>query len=127
MHASSAKIRRHNRFFKKPTLMAQQLSICLQCRRPKRLGFDPWVRKFPWRKKWQLTPVILLGKSRRQKSLVGYSPWGHKELDMAEHTHIHKQRRIMQLLSHPCLPAIWFPSSEADVITSFLLSIPDIV
>ena len=29
---------------------------CLQCRRP---GFDPWVRKIPWRKKWQPTPVIL--------------------------------------------------------------------
>ena len=36
------------------------LSICLQCRRP---GFDPWVRNFPWRRKWQPTPVLLPGKS----------------------------------------------------------------
>ena len=47
----------------------------------RRRGFDPWVRKIPWRKKWQPTPVFLPGKSHGQ-SLVGYSPWGHKELDM---------------------------------------------
>ena len=39
----------------------------------------------PWRKKWQPTPVFLPGKSQGQRSLVGYSPWGHKELDTAEH------------------------------------------
>ena len=42
----------------------------------RRLGFDPCVRKNPWRRKWQPT-----GKSYGQKSLVGYSPWGHKELN----------------------------------------------
>ena len=35
--------------------------------------FNPWVRKIPWRRKWQPTPVSLPGKSHRQKSLVGYS------------------------------------------------------
>ena len=39
-----------------------------------------------WGKKWQPTPVFLLGKSHRQRSLVGYSPWGHKESDMIEET-----------------------------------------
>ena len=39
----------------------------------------------PWRRKWQPTPVFLPGKSHRQRSLVGYSPWGRKELDMTEH------------------------------------------
>ena len=43
----------------------------------------------PWRKKWQPTPVFLLGKSHGQNSLLGYSPWGHKESDMTEHTHAH--------------------------------------
>ena len=38
----------------------------------------------PWRKKWQPTPVILPGKSWGRRSLVGYSPWGLKELDMTE-------------------------------------------
>ena len=48
--------------------------------------FHPWVRKIPWRRKWQPTPVFLPGKSHRQRSLVGYSPWGHKELDTTEAT-----------------------------------------
>ena len=42
--------------------------ICLQCRRP---GFNPWVRKIPWRRKWQSTPVFLPGKSHGQRSLAG--------------------------------------------------------
>jgi len=36
--------------------------------------FDPWVRKIPWRRAWQLTPVLLSGESHRRKSLAGYSP-----------------------------------------------------
>ena len=58
-----------------------QWRICLQCRRP---GFDPWVKKIPWRREWQPTPVFLPGKSHGQRSLVGYSPWSRKELDMTE-------------------------------------------
>ena len=55
----------------------------------RRSGFDPWVEKIPWRRKWKPTPVFLPGKFHGQKSLAGYSPWGHKESDMneaAEHT-----------------------------------------
>ena len=44
-------------------------------------GFDPWVGKIPWRRKWQPTPVLLPGKFHGRKSLVGYSPWGRKEQD----------------------------------------------
>ena len=40
---------------------------------------DPWVGKIPWRRKWQPTPVFLPAESHRQRSLEGYSPWGHKE------------------------------------------------
>jgi len=39
-----------------------------------RLKFNPWVRKIPWRRAWQPTPVFLPGKSHGQRSLVGYSP-----------------------------------------------------
>ena len=56
-------------------------SVCLQCGRP---GFHPWVRKLPWRKKRQPTPVLLPGKSHRQRSLVGCSPRGRKESDTTE-------------------------------------------
>ena len=61
-------------------------SICLQCGTP---GFNPWVRKIPWRRKWQPTPVLLPGKFYGWRSLVGYSPWGSKELDMTEQLHFH--------------------------------------
>ena len=44
----------------------------------RRLGFNPWLRKIPWRRKWQPTPVFLPGKFHGQRSLSGYSPWGHK-------------------------------------------------
>ena len=49
------------------------------------LEFDPWVRKIPWRRKSQLTPVFLPGKFYGQRSLMGYSPMGLQELDMTEH------------------------------------------
>ena len=51
------------------------------------MRFIPWARKIPWRRKWQPTPVFCLEKSHGQRSLVGYSPWGHKELDTAEFAH----------------------------------------
>ena len=51
-----------------------------------------WVGKIPWRRKWQSTPVFLPGESNERKSLVGYSPRGHKELDTTEGVHFTKQR-----------------------------------
>ena len=43
------------------------------------IWFYPWVRKILWRRKWQPSPVFLFGESHGQRSLEGYSPWGHKE------------------------------------------------
>ena len=53
----------------------------LRCRRH---GFNSWVRKIPWRRKERLTPVFLPGKFHGQRSLGGYSPWGHKQSNMTE-------------------------------------------
>ena len=39
-----------------------------------------------WRRKWQPTPVVLPGKFRGWRRLVGYSPWGHKESDTTDFT-----------------------------------------
>ena len=50
-------------------------------------GSIPVIRKIPWSRKWQPIPVFLTGKFHAQRSLAGYSPWGHKELDMTESTH----------------------------------------
>ena len=55
--------------------------ICLQCGRPR---FNPWVGKIPWRREWQPAPVFWPGEFRGQRSLVDYSPWGHKESDTTE-------------------------------------------
>ena len=52
----------------------------IPARRHKIPGLSPWVRKIPWRRKWQSMPVFLPGESHGQRSLAGYSPWGHKEL-----------------------------------------------
>ena len=58
--------------------------IAVQCRRPE---FDPLVRKIPWRREWLPTPEFLPGEFCAQRSLEGYSPWGHKESDMTKHAH----------------------------------------
>ena len=65
-------------------------SAC-QCRRYK---FDPWVRKIPWRRKWQPTLIFLPGKSRRQRNLEDYSPRGHEGV---EHDLVIKQQQQQQI------------------------------
>ena len=62
-----------------PRWLSGEESAC-QCRRCRRRGFDPWVGKIPWRRKWQPTPVFLPAKFHGQRSLVSYSPWGHKQV-----------------------------------------------
>ena len=54
-----------------------------QCRRH---GFDPWVGKIVWRRKWLHAPGFLPGASHGQRSLMNYSPWAHKESDMMKET-----------------------------------------
>ena len=48
--------------------------------------FGPWVGKIPWRRKWQLTPVLLPGESHGQQSLGSYSLWVCTESDTTEAT-----------------------------------------
>ena len=43
-------------------------------------SFHPWVEKFPWRRKWQPTPLFLPEISHGQRSPAGYSPWGCKRV-----------------------------------------------
>ena len=61
--------------------------VCLKCGRP---GFNPWVGKISWRRKWQPTPVFLPGESHGRRSLVGHSPWGCKGSDRTEWLHTHR-------------------------------------
>ena len=74
--------------------------------------FDPWVGKFLWRREWQSTPIFLPGEFHGQRSLVGYSPWGHKESDKTE--------RLTFPLFQVSESAIWFCSTR-DMGFSWLL------
>jgi len=49
-----------------------------QCRRH---SFNLWVRKIPWRRKWQPTPGFLPKEPHGQRNLAGYSPWGHRRVE----------------------------------------------
>ena len=85
--------------------------LTCQYRRCKRHGFDPWVRKIPWRRAWQPTPVSLHGESHGQRSLVGYSPWGRRVgHDRATHTQSPAYPGIpfLRIQTHPvCLYCNW--------------------
>ena len=59
------------------SLVAQTVKNPLQCWRP---GFDPWIGKIPWRRTWPLQ-YFCLENPHGQRNLVGYSPWGCKEMD----------------------------------------------
>ena len=71
-----------------PSLPLSRLPRCLGGKVPaclcRRWGLDLWVGKIPWRRAWQPISVFLTRESHRQRSLVGCSPWGHKESDMTE-------------------------------------------
>ena len=53
-------------------------------------GFNPWVRKIPWSRNLQPTPVFFPGKFHGQRSLAGYSPWDRKESDTSEQLNTRK-------------------------------------
>ena len=79
--------------------------LACQCRRHKRRGFNPRVRKIPWSREWQPTLIFLLRKFHGQWSLVGYSPWGLEEWDTTElaHTHTHTHTHTMLCITFPWL------------------------
>ena len=52
-------------------------------------GFNPWVGKIPWKRKWQPTAVFLPRKFHGQRSLMNYSPYSHKESEITENVHVH--------------------------------------
>ena len=77
--------------------VAQGQRVHLPSGRRRSCRFKPWVRKIPWRRKWQPAPVFLPEKSHGQTDLEGYSPWGRKESDMTERlNHHHHSDTVFQ-------------------------------
>ena len=64
-------------------------------------GVDPWVRKIPWSRKWQPTPVFLPRKFHGQRSIADYRPWGPIESDTAKDTCNQNQIKISICCSKP--------------------------
>ena len=88
--------------------------------------------KIPWRREWLPTPVFLPGQFHGQMSLVGYSPWGHKELDTAER--LTRGNLIFNLcvklsdgfpkwLNHFTFPSGLFCFAILSVFASFVLKV----
>ena len=63
--------------------------IACQCRKHKRHGFNSWVGKMPWKRKWQPALVVLPGKSLEKGTWQAIGHRDHKKSDMTEHTHTH--------------------------------------
>ena len=90
-------------------------SAC-QCRKCKRRRFNPWVRRIPWRRKWQPIPVFLPGKFHGQRSLAGYSPWGYKESDTTEQLHMHTNLFVQIINSSFTFPCSFIVSAGCNFI-----------
>ena len=101
-----------------PWWLSGRESICQH----RRCGFDSWVRKMPWRRAWQPTPVFLPGESCGQRSLVDFSSlWGLKRVG---HISVTKQTASFSPFLLPSLPPSsphpLHPSlSSASLPTSF--------
>ena len=97
-----------------PRWLRGKESTC-QWRRHRRHRFDPWVGKVPWRRKWQPISVFLPGISHGQRSLVGYTPWGHR---------VGHEWTCMQARS--VWGFLWLrflPTSKTDQFSSFFLQV----
>ena len=91
-----------------------------QCRRCKRLGFHPWVRKIPWRRKRQPTPVFLPGESHGQRSMAGYSPQVTKSRTWLKQlsTSTYKACRLTSLLLYNLKARVFVWSKDILSITT---------
>ena len=89
-------------------------SAC-QCRRHSRRDFNPWVRKIPWRRKWQPTLGFLPGKSHGQRGLAGCSPWGCKKSDLTCWLNTHARLFNEQAKSSDW--DFWFCKTEMHVLS----------
>ena len=88
--------------------------ICLQCRRP---GFDPWVGKIPWKRKWLPTPVFLPGESPRTEEPGGLQSMGSREVG-------HDWATKHSVPAHTWFSSSAFSHVSLDLTAPLTLSIP---
>ena len=86
--------------------------LACHCRRHKRHGFTSWVGKIPWRRKWQLTSVVLPGESHGQRSLVAIVPRVAKSQTQQTHS-VYMSKLISQFIAlspSPSMSTSLFPT-----------------
>ena len=84
--------------------MAQTVKGLLQCRRP---GFDPWVRKIPWRREWLRSPEFLPGEFHEQRSLTGYKSMGLQRHNWETNTHSLPLERLIAVKTWVTVLQAW--------------------
>ena len=99
-----------------------QESAC-QCRGRQRCRFDPWVRKIPWSRTWQCTPIFFPGKFNGQRSLAGYIHVVSKNRTQLSRQHTHTHTHTHTQCNLPCptlLSKQWESSSCYISLSSYL-------
>ena len=94
----------YNTYWRFPGGASGRESAC-QCKRCKKPGFGPCVGKIPWRRKMATHQYSCLDGSTDKRSLAGYSPQGHKELDTAEryiNLHTNVSALYIHIPAHAC-------------------------
>ena len=81
-------------------------------RRHKRHSFDIWVRKVPWRRAWQPTPVFLPGEYHGWRSLAGYCPWGSQSQTRLKRLSVHAHNVSIRTGTQQSLLVGWMDEWE---------------
>ena len=109
-----------------PSWLSGKESTC-QCRKRKRCRFNPWVRKIPWSRKLQPTPVFLPGKFHGQRNLEGSSSWVARSLTQLSTAAVGSTSRHLKETSHclfpPRLPGLHYLKAPCHVVMSVLLDV----
>ena len=101
--------------------MKLQLSMWLPWwlsgKEPRSHGFNSWIGKIPWRRKWQPIPEFLPGEFHGQRTLAGYTPWGCKASDTIEQLTLTHQG-----ICYSCLPRAHSSNPQLKVCSVGLLN-----
>ena len=84
--------------------------------------FNLWIGKIFWKRKWQPTPVLLPGKFHGLRSLVGYSPWGHKQSNTTERVYFLSLIESAGTLWEICVTVQFLPMPNSVFLTAFQVS-----